>query len=52
MHVDTMDLDASVTRITAAGGKVLNGPMEVPGGGRMVQASDPRGGFFALFSKA
>lgn len=43
-------LEPAVERIKKGGGKILNGPMEVPGGGRIVQAQDPQGGYFALFS--
>lgn len=41
-------VDAAVARIAAAGGQVVNGPMEVPGGSWIVQAMDPQGGLFAL----
>lgn len=41
-------IDAAIARVTAAGGKVMNGPMEVPGGSWIVQATDPQGAFFAL----
>ena len=34
---------------TRNGGKVLMGPMEVPGGGRIVGALDPQGAAFATF---
>ena len=37
--------------IKANGGKSLNGPMEVPGGDWIVQATDPQGAAFALHSK-
>jgi predicted enzyme related to lactoylglutathione lyase len=37
-------------RTTARGGKVLNGPMEVPGGAWIVQARDPQGAHFAMVS--
>ena len=30
------------------GGKILHGPSQVPGGGWIVQASDPQGASFAL----
>jgi len=42
------DVDASAGRIKELGGRILNGPMEVPGGGRIVQAMDPQGAAFAL----
>jgi predicted enzyme related to lactoylglutathione lyase len=41
---------AAVDRITGAGGKVINGPMEVPGGQWIVQGMDPQGAMFALLS--
>ena len=45
------DVDAAAERIKANGGKVLNGPMEVPGGDRVVTAADPQGAAFGLHSK-
>jgi hypothetical protein len=41
-------IDAAIARIDAAGGKVVNGPMEVPGGSWIVNAVDPQGALFAL----
>jgi predicted enzyme related to lactoylglutathione lyase len=41
-------IDAGVERVKAAGGKVVNGPMEVPGGSHIVQCMDPQGAMFAL----
>lgn len=45
------DLDAAVARITANGGQILNGPMEVPGGDRIVNAMDPQGAAFSLHAR-
>jgi predicted enzyme related to lactoylglutathione lyase len=45
------DVDAAVQRITANGGKVINGPNEVPGGDRVLTATDPQGAVFGLHSK-
>jgi predicted enzyme related to lactoylglutathione lyase len=42
------DIDAAVKRVEAGGGKILNGPMEVPGGAFVVQGEDPQGATFAL----
>lgn len=42
------DIDAAEGRIRAGGGRVINGPMEVPGGAWIVQAIDPQGAMFAL----
>jgi predicted enzyme related to lactoylglutathione lyase len=47
-YVSTGDLDAAIARATARGAKVLNGPMDVPGGGRIAQLADPQGAAFAL----
>ena len=41
-------IDAAAARATAAGGQVLNGPMEVPGGSWIVQCMDPQGAMFAM----
>ena len=41
-------IEAATRRITAAGGQVVNGPMEVPGGGWIVNGVDPEGAMFAL----
>lgn len=45
-HVD--DIDAANSRVEGAGGAILNGPHEVPGGGWIIQARDPQGAMFAL----
>jgi len=47
-YVTCADLDGGLERAKARGAKVLNGPMEVPGGGRIVQLLDPQGAAFAL----
>jgi hypothetical protein len=41
-------LDRSIEAIRSGGGEVLFGPVEVPGGGMIVQATDPQGAFFML----
>jgi predicted enzyme related to lactoylglutathione lyase len=40
------DIDEAAAKITAAGGIVHHGPVEVPGGDRVVMASDPQGARF------
>jgi predicted enzyme related to lactoylglutathione lyase len=45
------DIDAAAGRVTAGNGKILNGPMEVPGGQWIVQCMDPQGAMFALVGK-
>ena len=41
-------IDAAAKRTTDAGGQVINGPMEVPGGSWIVQCLDPQGAMFAM----
>jgi len=48
VRVDSADRAAE--RVTKAGGKVVNGPMDVPGGSRIAQCMDPQGGMFAVHS--
>jgi predicted enzyme related to lactoylglutathione lyase len=45
------DINAATERIKKSGGKILNGPMEVPGGDWVVNAMDPQGAAFALHAK-
>lgn len=47
-YVMVDDLDAATKRAQDKGGKLLNGPMPVPGGARIVQLLDPQGAMFAL----
>jgi predicted enzyme related to lactoylglutathione lyase len=47
-YITTDDLDAALERAKAKGARVLNGPMPVPGGQRIVQLMDPQGAAFAL----
>jgi uncharacterized protein len=41
-------IDPAMTRVKKAGGQILNGPMEVPGGSWIAQCSDPQGAMFAM----
>jgi len=45
------DVDAAAERIKANGGTILNGPMDVPDGDRVVNAMDPQGAAFGLHQK-
>lgn len=40
--------DAAIARITAAGGAIVHGPQEVPGGAFIAVARDPQGAHFAV----
>jgi uncharacterized protein len=42
------DIDAATTRVTAGGGKLLQGPHEVPGDAYIIIAADLEGATFAL----
>lgn len=49
LHYFSVDgIDGAIARVTAGGGTILNGPMEVPGGAWVAQALDPQGAAFAL----
>ena len=45
------DINAAVERINADGGRVINGPLEVPGGDMVLNAIDPQGAAFSLHAK-
>jgi uncharacterized protein len=51
-YTETSDLDAAIGRATKRGAKIMNGPMDVPGGGRIAQLMDPQGAGFALHQAA
>lgn len=42
------DIDAAVEKVKAGGGQVHAGPMDVPGGDRVIVASDPQGVPFGI----
>lgn len=50
-YIEVDDLDGAIARATSGGAKLLNGPMEVPGGARIAQLTDPQGATFALHTK-
>lgn len=47
-YINVADIEATHGRIGANGGKVLHGPVEVPGGMWIVQGMDPQGAMFAV----
>ena len=47
-YAETPDLEAALARAKKHQAKVMNGPMDVPGGGRIAQLMDPQGAAFAL----
>jgi predicted enzyme related to lactoylglutathione lyase len=48
LYARVPDVHKGAETVKSLGGKVLNGPMEVPGGGWIVQIMDPQGAMFAL----
>ena len=51
-YVRVADASKAANAVKSAGGRVLNGPMEVPGGSWIVQVLDPQGGAIALVEPA
>jgi predicted enzyme related to lactoylglutathione lyase len=51
-YAHVRDAAASAKLTTKRGGKVIHGPMEVPGGDWITMAIDPQGAEFAVHSKA
>lgn len=47
-YIRVVDISATIDAVNAHGGKVLNGPMEVPGGDLVAQCMDPQGAAFAI----
>lgn len=47
-YVKVADIDAALDQVKERGGRVLNGPDEVPGGDRVAQCLDPEGAGFGL----
>lgn len=50
-YFNVTGIDAATRRVEGAGGTIVNGPMEVPGGDWIVQGMDPQGAMFALVGK-
>ena len=49
LYLASSDIDATATRIGQLGGKLLMGPMEIPGSGHMLAAMDPAGAAFGVW---
>ncbi|PIW56104.1 MAG: VOC family protein [Sphingomonadales bacterium CG12_big_fil_rev_8_21_14_0_65_65_10] len=45
------EIDAAAEYVTAHGGQIMTGPMEIPGGEFIINGTDPQGAFFALIGK-
>ncbi|MDH3707732.1 MAG: VOC family protein, partial [Acidimicrobiia bacterium] len=52
VYFTVTDVGATIADITGAGGQIVNGPMDIPGVGRMATAHDPAGGNFNVMQPA
>jgi uncharacterized protein len=51
-YIEVDNADAATERAVNAGAKVMFGPIDVPGGGRISMMTDPQGAAFAVHTKA
>lgn len=47
-YIGVDDIDRAAAAVTSGGGKILNGPMEIPGGEFSLNGLDPQGASFGL----
>jgi predicted enzyme related to lactoylglutathione lyase len=47
-YINVDEIHAAIKRVNEAGGQVINGPMEVPGGSWIINGIDPQGAHFSL----
>jgi len=50
-YIEVADVEKAVAAATKSGGRLLNGPMPVPGGGSIAQLLDPGGVMFAIHTQ-
>jgi predicted enzyme related to lactoylglutathione lyase len=50
-YFNVADVGAAAERVRAEHGKILEGPTDIPGGGRVARCVDPQGAVFALIGK-
>jgi predicted enzyme related to lactoylglutathione lyase len=50
-YFNVSDIAVATANVTALGGKILEGPVDVPGGSRVARCEDPQGATFALMEK-
>lgn len=51
-YVHVKDVNQTAKKVKSAGGQIINGPMEVPGGDWIIAAVDPQGAVFAAHASA
>ena len=47
-YINVDDIDAAIERVKTCGGRVFEGPLEMPGGNWIARCGDPQGAAFAL----
>src|SRR5215218_4780031 len=47
-YFNVPEIESAVARVVDHGGRILHGPLQVPGGSWIAQAQDPQGAMFAL----
>lgn len=50
-YFNVADIGVAADRVRTAGGEILEGPTNIPGGGRVARCTDPQGAIFALIGK-
>jgi predicted enzyme related to lactoylglutathione lyase len=50
-YVNVDDIDGAAERVTKNGGKILFGPMKIPGDDMVAICDDPQGGGFAIYAE-
>ena len=50
-YFNVADVGAAAERVRAERGKILEGPTDIPGGGRVARCADPQGAMFALIGR-
>ena len=50
-YFNVVDIGAALDRVRAERGEILEGPSDIPGGGKVARCADPQGAMFALIGK-
>jgi predicted enzyme related to lactoylglutathione lyase len=51
-YVEAANIDETAAKATSLGGRVLHGPIDVPGAGRLAVVQDPQGATFGIYKSA
>jgi uncharacterized protein len=50
-YFNVADISAALDKVRAGRGEILEGPSDIPGGGRVARCTDPQGAMFALIGR-